>query len=306
MEKNKGYSLLELLVVIVLISLLGIGIMSAYYGLLKSERKERLLIKSEADVQALLGQLKKIFSAIGYGVPIDCFNPTMSCPERVISYNGTELRFLSTFVRQNKYAGCWWVCGMGNFTTTAKTRFANDCPASPNEISTSDRWFLVMDRDRSIKSFGTDIVNCQIQGDVIVYLGKKGSSNAIFPEDFITRIYLDSTNLPSECASETKTLYIQVGDDTPQPLISCVGDLRVRYIDENGNYSDNLELSTLWGLRLCLLIQIGGRRDSQEDLPQYSDLEKCGNLPPNDTWKYYRWRVIEEDIPLYNLINWGQ
>ncbi len=297
MGKNKGYSLLELLVVIGLISILGVGIMSAYYGLLKSERKERLLIKSEADVQALVGQLKKIFSAIGYGVPVDYFSQS-------ISYDGTALRFLSTFVRQHKYAGCWWVCGMGNFTSTAKTRFANDCPASPSDIPSSDRWFLVMNSYRSTKSLGTNNVTCETQGDVIVYLGKKESSNANFPADFLTRIYLDSTNLPAECAPDTKTVYIQVGSDPSQPLVSCVGDFRIRYIDKKGNYWDNLELSSLWGIRLCLFIQIGGRRESQEDLPQYS--EKCGNFTFNDTWKYYRWKIIEEDIPLYNLINWVQ
>lgn len=311
-NKNRGFSLFELLIIIGLIAIFSIGFMTTYYHFMKFERTERFFIKSEADVQVLVNQLKKIFSAIGYGVPINYFNISQICNRTsVISYNGSNFCFLSTFLRQTLYAGCWWICSMNNFNTKAQSRFSNNCPSLERLLNdTNHNWFMVLDSSKRLKLSGTNNINCegQNQGDTVIYLGKRSSNaNYNFPDDFLISIFLDNTNLPLRCANNTANLYIKVGSDVSQPLISCIGDFRISFITKYGTYTTNVgefinDFSKLWGIRVCLLLQIGGRRDNREVLPQYSI--KCGNYTSFSHWEYYRWKVVEEDIPLYNIINW--
>ncbi len=310
-NKIKGFSLLEILIVIGIIAIFSTGFITVYFHLLKSERTGRLFVKSEVDLQAFVSQLKKIFSAIGYGIPLEYFKVSPVCSQdAVISYNGTNLCFLSTFLRQTPYAGCWWVYSTDSFTR-ALSRFSNNCPSLESLYrNPNHNWFMILDDTKRLKFSGIDDITTvtKNQGDIIIYLGKGSSNNPyFFPQDFLVNIYLNNLNLPSVCANNTANLYIKIGNDIEQPLISCVGNFQVVFIKKDGTYTSNIsefinDFSKLWGIRVCFLLQIGGRRDSPEVLPLYSS--KCGSYPVFSNWQYYRWKVIEEDIPFYNIINW--
>jgi len=118
--------------------------------------------------------------------------------------------------------------------------------------------------------------------------------------DFAVRYYLSNANLPKECAPGTFNLLKQVnGDSTGQPIASCVAVFRVRYFDGQG-YTTNIDdINNLRAIRLCLLMQVGGKMDTQMDPP--NRFEQCGDITINPEWRWYRWKLVEEDIPLRNI-----
>jgi len=118
--------------------------------------------------------------------------------------------------------------------------------------------------------------------------------------EFAVRYYLSNTNLPRECAPGTFNLLKQVNPDpVAQPIASCIAVFRVRYFDGQ-NYIANIgDINNLRAIRLCLLMQVGGRMDTPMEPP--SSFEQCGEIVRNNEWRWYRWKLVEEDIPLRNI-----
>ncbi|MGB9874165.1 MAG: prepilin-type cleavage/methylation domain-containing protein, partial [Hydrogenobacter sp.] len=88
--------------------------------------------------------------------------------------------------------------------------------------------------------------------------------------------------------------------DSPQPLVDCVGAFRVRYITSQG-YADSVsDINNLYGIRLCIMMQVGSRQSTQANINNFS--ANCGGpiVIPSD-WRYYRWSTVEVDIPLKNI-----
>ncbi|MDW8295178.1 MAG: prepilin-type cleavage/methylation domain-containing protein, partial [Aquificaceae bacterium] len=109
------------------------------------------------------------------------------------------------------------------------------------------------------------------------------------------------TNLPRECAPQTFNLIKHTRNDVAQPVTSCVGAFRVRYFDGANYREDITNLGNLRAIRLCLLVQMGGRTGVGMEVPPFST--NCGGsftLPTQD-WRWYRWKVVEEDLLLENL-----
>ena len=118
--------------------------------------------------------------------------------------------------------------------------------------------------------------------------------------DFAVRYYLSNTNLPRECSPGTFNLLKQVyGDAVEQPIASCVAVFRVRYFDGQSYNTTIGDINNLRAIRLCLLMQVGGRMDTQMDPP--NGFEQCGGIVINNEWRWYRWKLVEEDIPLRNI-----
>lgn len=296
---QKGYSTLELLVVVFISLVLFSGLFSLYYNLFKTEKESRIALKTELDLQSLQTQLHKIFTAIGFGIPLNFFNThSRHCTENyVLSKNETHLCFLSVALRQAEYSGCWWICEGNNSLSSkvnSKTWLGGNCELNYNHL------FLRMNSQKSNYQILRNVHPCNNanNGDIVFFLHK---SRMNFPSDFWIRLGLSVTNV-THCAPGTKDLELRIGSDPPQPLISCVGDFRVRFITKEGNLVDSIpSLDSLHAIRYCLLIQISPRLQAPEQLPYYS--ERCGDVFfDNPMWKYYRWRVLEEEIVLYNLV----
>jgi type IV pilus assembly protein PilW len=139
------------------------------------------------------------------------------------------------------------------------------------------------------------IANCNSPNTLIFTMGDRTSIN-----DFAVRYYLSNATLPKECAPGTFNLLKQVyGDAAQQPIASCVAVFRVRYFDGQGYNTTIGDINNLRAIRLCLLMQVGGRMDTQMDPP--NRFEQCGNITTNPEWRWYRWKLVEEDIPLRNI-----
>jgi type IV pilus assembly protein PilW len=298
--RRKGITLVELLVVMVIVALSAGGIFFAYRSLVRETIRQSLFAKNEQDVEVLLTSLRKDLQGIGFGVPVDRLNVgtpacngltafagsnsvvglALNCPS-----GGDELYFLNLAARSFRNSGCWWVRdGAGNVATEGRRWTFEDCPNNP---PAGDNLLCL---DMASKA----IANCN-SGNVLIFT--MGDRNAI--GDFAVRYYLSSTSLPKECAPRTFNLLKQVNGDTAQPIASCIAVFRVRYFDGQG-YTTNIDdVDNLRAIRLCLLMQVGGRMDTQMDPP--SSFEQCGSIVVNSEWRWYRWKLVEEDIPLRNI-----
>jgi type IV pilus assembly protein PilW len=299
--RRKGITLVELLVVIAIVALSAGGIFLAYRSLVRETIRQSLFAKNEQDVEVLLTSLRKDLQGIGFGVPVNRLNVgTPACNGLTafagsnsavgIAFNcpsgGDELYFLNLATRSLRNSGCWWVRdGSGNVATQGRRWTFENCPNSP---PTGERLLCL---DMASKA----IANCNSPNTLIFTMGDR---NRI--EDFAVRYYLSSANLPKECAPGTFNLLKQVsGDAAQQPIASCIAVFRVRYFDGQSYNTTIDDINNLRAIRLCLLMQVGGKMDTPMDPP--NGFEQCENITTNPEWRWYRWKLVEEDIPLRNI-----
>jgi len=302
MKRASGYTLTEILILIALIGIFSAGFFSFFSGMLRTERQARFTIKTEADVSALRTFLKKELQSIGFGISADYLKTTSgNCSnDAVISGNSSQLCYLSLASRQTKWAGCWWIIdSSGNVFTNATSRFGGNCPVPPPGNHTC----LFLNYDRSIR----EIADCTktTPSTVSFYL------DGTYPSDFLVKMYNSTTSdrPDKQCHPklENSTLILEI-NNSPQPIISCVLDFRIRYIDKSGNSLNTLpsSLQDLAGIRVCLIVQAGGNGTIryQESLT-YS--ERCGGdtITLSGDYRFYPFKVIEEEVSLPNLRGWG-
>jgi len=303
--RRKGITLVELLVVIAIVALFAGGIFFAYRSLVRETIGQSLLAKNEQDVEVLLTSLRKDLQGIGFGVPVDRLNvgtpacsglPTFAGSDSVlgIAFNclsgNDELYFLNLATRSFRNSGCWWVRdGSGTEATQGRRWTLENCPNRP-PAGERRICFDMVSR--------AETANCNPPppNTLIFTMGDRTSIN-----DFAVRYFLNNTNLPRECAPATFNLLKQVnGDAAPQPIMSCVAVFRVRYFDGQRYTTSINDINNLRAIRLCLLMQVGGRMDTEMNPPDR--FEQCGNIPTtNLEWRWYRWKLVEEDIPLRNI-----
>jgi len=299
--RRKGITLVELLVVMVIVALSAGGIFFAYRSLVRETIRQSLFAKNEQDVEVLLTSLRKDLQGIGFGVPVNRLNVgTPACNGLNAFANSSsvvglalnclsgndELYFLNLATRSFRNSGCWWVMDRsGNVATEGRRWTLENCPNRPP----AGENFLCLDMASKA------IANCNSPNVLIFTMGDRTVIN-----DFAVRYFLNNTNLPKECAPGTFNLLKQVnGDAVAQPIVSCVAVFRVRYFDGQ-RYTPNIDdINNLLAIRLCLLIQVGGRMDTPMDPP--NGFEQCGNITINPEWRWYRWKLVEEDIPLRNI-----
>ncbi len=298
--RRKGITLVELLVVMVIVALSAGGIFFAYRSLVRETIRQSLFAKNEQDVEVLLTSLRKDLQGIGFGVPVNRLNLNATACNGLTAFAGSnsvvglalncpsggdELYFLNLATRSFRNSGCWWVVdGSRNVATEGRRWTLEDCPNRPPAGEN------LLCLDMASKA----IANCN-SGNVLIF--SMGDRTAI--NDFAVRYFLNNTNLPRECAPGTFNLLKQVnGDAVAQPIASCVAVFRVRYFDGQGYNTTIGDINNLRAIRLCLLMQVGGRMDTPMDQP--NGFEQCGNIAINDEWRWYRWKLVEEDIPLRN------
>ncbi|ADO45815.1 conserved hypothetical protein [Hydrogenobacter thermophilus TK-6] len=293
---KRAFTLVELLVVMAILLIIGAGLFYAFRTVFRQSTTQALVAKQEQDVQFITSTLVNELSTVGFGIDrskLQVLNNGTNLSDvgnAVIAINGSQIAFLSLATRRDTNAGCWGVMDAGgNLATQARNYLFKDCDSS--------RWGLPDDTSRVVcldpanKALKTDCKNT-----LVFFKGDKD-----YPADFVTRYYLDSSPTASKlCASGTLTLFKRVGSDTSQPLVDCVGAFRVRYITNQG-YADSVsDINSLVGIRLCMLLQVGGRQSMQSNIENFTD--SCGGsiVIPNE-WRYYRWAKVEVDIPLRNI-----
>jgi type IV pilus assembly protein PilW len=304
MKRASGYTLTEILILIALIGIFSAGFFSFFSGMLRTERQARFTIKTEADVSALRTFLKKELQSIGFGISADYLKttPGVCSNSSVISGNNTTLCYLSLASRQTQWAGCWWridSSGIVTNATNATSRFGGNCPVPPPAGKTC----LFLNYDRSLR--GNATCNQTIPSTVSFYL------DGTYPSDFLVKMYNSTTSdrPDKQCHPrlENSTLILEI-NNSPQPVISCVLDFRIRYIDKTGNplTTPPSSLQDLAGVRVCMIVQAGGRGTIRyQSSLTYSERCGGGTIPLPGDYQFYPFKVIEEEVSLPNLRGWG-
>ncbi len=307
---KKGYTIVELLVVISLSLILGAGFYTFYQSVVKENISKGSLAKREQDVYIMLEQVIKDFQSVGFGVDIDNLKMTngsgcdLSTDNPVLTKcsngNNDTISFLSLSASDEVYSGCW-----GFIDTNGNIKYYNsyDILGRPCQNINGKHLVLSTSKKKLTDSYDPTTLNPNYKNAYAFYVGNK-----TYPDDFKVKYFLDNTNLPKECAPGTYNL--QKTTSTTSPVISCVLNFKVRYIDTNNNLTDNFNIDTdplqnlkkLQGLKLCMIVQVGGRQSTPENPPNYSSNGGCPIFNYNDSnWRYYRWVVIEQTIPLKNI-----
>lgn len=300
--RRKGITIVELLVVIAIVALSAGGIFFAYRSLVRETITQSLFAKNEQDVEVLLTSLRKDLQGIGFGVPANRLNLGTPACNGLTAFAGSnsnsvvgiasgcssgnnELYFLNLATRSFRNSGCWWVRdGSRNIATEGRRWTLEDCPNNPPAGEN------LLCLDMASKA----IANCNSPNTLIFTMGNRTSIN-----DFAVRYFLNNTSLPKECAPGTFNLLKQVNGDPAQPIASCVAVFRVRYFDGQSYNTTIGDINNLRAVRLCLLMQVGGRMDTEMNPP--ASFEQCDPIATNPEWRWYRWRLVEEDIPLRNI-----
>lgn len=312
MEKGRssGYTLIEILFVITLLSILVYLIFSAYLNLGKEAKVQRITMQQERERANLQTYLRKIIGTIGFGVDIDKLKVVnVGCVDTNLANfkgaNGTiglakdceisgepvhdRLYFRTLYGSGEKKAGCWWVVtNEGNLKSMAIDKFGAECNMAPGDLCV----FLNFNKQFQGLTGCEDLTLCK---NCFAFYYRNQSAGTP-PEVF--RIHLSSFGIDDisqrqRCAPNSAKLMLQrEWNIQSETLFDCVGGLRFKLEPDitNPKY-----------VTICLLLQVSGRFDAPAEVPNAS---RCGNfyetLPSYD-WRYYRWKVVEEIIPLENL-----
>ncbi|GAB6182261.1 prepilin-type N-terminal cleavage/methylation domain-containing protein [Thermodesulfovibrio hydrogeniphilus] len=310
--RNKGYSIIEILIVIAIIGILAGGMFSAYNFMARENVQRHLVAKQEQDVAIVVAQLVKDIETAGFGV--DRLNLAS------LTVGSSGISFISLASREENLSGCWaMVKSDRTLDIKSKNYLGGNCNLNPK-----DYWYVILDpvgkNNRCPSS--TDYL-CQC-GNHLTYCDEDFKNKMIFyatnrddyayPREFFVRYFLSSSNPPKECASGSFNLMKQLArDDSPyrieSPVVSCVLSFKTRaYVgnEYNPTLADTItDLSEFRNMiRLCMVLQVGGRQSTPTEQPQFSN--DCGGGPAidgnwwNNTGRWYRWKVIEQDIVLRN------
>lgn len=298
---RKGFTLVELLIGMAILLIISGGVFYAFRDIFQKGTSQALVAKQEQDVQFVVSTLVSEFSSVGFGVDrsrlVVLNNGTnlsdVTSSNAVIAISGSRIAFLSLATRQDTSIGCWGITDQNkNITTNARDYLFRPCSSAGWGLPTDTSKVLCLD-PISKRDITSSCANA-----LVFYVGDKN-----YPADFVTQYYLaTSSNASRLCATGTQTLFKRLGSDTPQPLLDCVAAFRVRYITSTGylDYVPNSDINNLLGIRLCMILQVGGRQSTQADIKNFSD--SCGPTPVvSSDWRYYRWSTVEVDIPLKNI-----
>ncbi|RKX61495.1 MAG: hypothetical protein DRP29_00215 [Thermodesulfobacteriota bacterium] len=298
--KNKGYTLIEILLVIGILLLLTTFMVSIYKNFLETHTRERTGIKQEMNLNTFLIYLQRLISSTGFGFPIDELKTVnVECDTTLESFAYTsgvvgvakncdgndKLYFKSLALSDTRFSGCWWYVDNGKIITQAVDKLGASCPNSTTEFDNDDTC-LILDLNQVLKN--NEAIECEdafSDSGLVFYYSNEGIT--IYPSSVCAgMIYLTPT-YNEKCAPGSYKLLLRYSDSPSRTLYQCVGGLKI----------DDSQLP--YRIKVCLLVQLSGRTSIAEDVPSQSS---CGNFTsiPSE-WKFYRWRVIEKIISFKNL-----
>ena len=265
-------TLVELLVVIALSLILGTAITTLYTTFIQQRITSSTFVKTEGDLIYFQQLLERITKNAGFGIPAN---------KQVFNFNNGVFSFYSLALRQENGIGCWKTS-----TSTAPSDInERACPNDGYTMCFDSQKGEVTSSDRSVACFFT---------------GGKSLG------DFLVKIFTDNSNLPRECLSGTSNLMIQVGTDTPQPIVSCVSDFKVRFLVQDPNGMVNIQdsppndIRLLKGVRYCFFVQLTERGGTSYIQPTFSN--ECGGTAISvQNWRNRKWTTVEMNVELPNL-----
>lgn len=319
---KRGVTLVELLLVIAIMLILGGAILKAYEFVFKKTAESATVLKSEMDIQLSTLYLLKDLESIGFGVDKSRFSAGNECNfsdflngNRAVSIcttNGYSIFFLSLAAREQEGSGCWGVTDSNGCLdmSRAKNRLGGECTV---ENDASKYIFMDVNKNSVTNPQCEKSTECSSGLKCLPNLVAFYKGNYVYPDAFVASYCLGPSsscaptgNIPRECAPGTGVLYKEVNGSTPQPVVSCVREFRVFYGVESGGgvtytTAPPPSVESLNSIRLCLIFQVGRKRDSTITNPPNLTSDCGGPVIYTAEQQYYRWDVLEVNIPVRNL-----
>ena len=323
MNREKGASLVELLITLTIFSIIGTMMYSTYTTFLKQVTVERKTAKTELDIFNVSWPLIKEIETAGFGVP-KTVTP--------ISESGGELTIRSTAAGDNQFAGAWSYV----ISTTTGTRGSVYIPDGTNQ-----RVVIINSLDKSL--MGTTTVSDTPAGgsytgysfltattsdyiNNIAYWSPYDSTATLpleyYETKYALRDYTSSDPRPAMCAPDgagatekVRKLSRSVKDNDPgttrfEPLLDCVRALAYRFGCINAS-TGNLTWQTgtscgtskLRLMKIGMIIQSSSKgASSPAAITLFEDLGAALTATTTLTQdqRNYRWRKLEQTITLKN------
>ncbi|WP_457621472.1 PulJ/GspJ family protein [Persephonella sp.] len=310
-DRNKGYSLIEVLITLFIVSLILSAAYFTYVSIFKSMKGESESVELQMEKIVGLELLRLDLEHVGYGIgkPL-----TIGTDYLIIESinDGKELLIRSTLNNTNNSTIGWVLCNnnAGNDPVLVELEAPND-----NLVFVDNEGFVAGSVNDGL---------CPSDGILIGFpfdpasTGCGGTCSEII-------YYLSNTNLPSHCHPQTYNLLRKVNNAPGgNPLLSCVADFKFT-VDLDRNEDNVVDLRDqiidntlspaelrlqLKKINVYLLVQEGGFNPDYEFKNYSSDSD--GNyitvngiklyLPDSSDFKHYRWKVIKLSVKPMSII----
>lgn len=311
MKKNlfiskRGFSLVELILVMGMLSVILAIILSAYSTVVKQMATTRKMVKTEADLVNIVYPLFREIESAGFGVQ---GSGTSACLPAV-SVSGSELVIHSTVAGDEASAGLW--------SQISGTSCSVNLPLGTNVV--------IIDpagkRRVALDTVGAGVLSsCQNTWQNMVAYAVPGGALECYETAYSLRAYTSGLNaMPATCAAGTqrfsRSVDTNAGGRIWNAMLDCVLDARyifgcVNKLSGNVSWQSTSSCNTAAGdllrfLKIALVVQHSTRQEGQVAPAQYQLFSDAGltvtvNMNANPQLRLYRWRIIEKTIVLRNL-----
>ncbi len=276
-----GFSLVEVVVVLLIFSVLLSGIFSAYLAQLKNSTREYKFAETDIDLGIARNIIERDIAMAGYGLADDYTNVSGIAPFAAQATNGNPdtLTLMGTALGMKSRSAQAWtyisaVDGSGVPTFNSWGDAREDVRANPSDTTQNDAVILMEPSQKKLLTQGTSwlfkysgspanlttlpcgsnagsgTVYGGANAGTLVYGLQKTSDTAPAVPYYTVKYSLSNTNLPSNCASgtyrlmraETTSAAIPA-DGTGDPVLACVLDFEVAFgLDTSGTGTGTISL----------------------------------------------------------------
>ena len=320
-ENNKGFTIIEILVTLILVALLLSAAYFTYTKIFGSYKEESESVEQQLEKVVGLELLRLDLEHIGYGVAYDA-------TDKIIDWDNTQhiLTIRSTLNNTNQSTFGWILCSDGSLVADERKILDKNTNTKNNNIVLIDATTGLYNSVTTSSICNSPSCLCPAVG---VYLGFPISFNQVNSQITATACQVGSTNtcntiiyrktntnLPAHCNPNTFDLVRAVNGGSGNPLLHCVVDFVVTFdldtnndgtadsfgqnqpaTDTNGNGQiDNGEIrAQLKRINFYAVTQEGGL--NADYVYPSSSINIDGitfNLPAN--YQHYRWKVIKISV----------
>lgn len=320
---NKGVTLVELMITLVIFSIVISMIYSVFNAFVKQATSERKVAKTEMDVINVVWPLIKEIQTAGFGVPkYDCSATTQCACGLVVADRDSDgvndLIIHGTAAADDQYAGKWGYVGTSCVLSTS------DIPSGQNVvvISNTDKSRLA----RTTVNASNALSSCGSNETNVAYWTPYAAAGDLecYETIYSLQPYASGTR-PATCESNTRKLTRSTQtDNTPYfaTMLDCVFgsdgtdtgfNYRFGCISSSGNLTwqagTDCGTSKLRLVKIGVVVQNSTRRDIQspatitlfEGLRTSTGTSLEVSIDLTTDQRYYKWRKLEQTITLKNL-----